>query len=55
MSEADNKSKSFLQLILDEIRKIFTGGGSDKEPKAEKEDDIPQPSPKPAPLQVFMR
>ncbi|MBR6371759.1 MAG: hypothetical protein IKS20_01115, partial [Victivallales bacterium] len=45
MSEADNKSKSFLQLILDEIRKIFTG----KTAQVEKEEDIPTPPPQPAP------
>ena len=45
MSEADNKSKSFLQLIFDEIRKIFTGRAT----PADKEEDIPTPPPKPAP------
>ncbi|MBO4512025.1 MAG: hypothetical protein J5746_04620 [Victivallales bacterium] len=45
MSEADNKSKSFLQLIFDEIRKIFTGKAS----QVEKEEDIPTPPPQPAP------
>lgn len=45
MSEADNKSKSFLQLIFDEIRKIFTG----KTAQVEKEEDIPTPPPQPAP------